>query len=157
MVYLVNWKKQNGHTELFYDLAVFVESYPRYNLAEMSKVLASGVAVFEDEEVRIEKKAIIIVPKPDFPPMFFWDLKYDRIDWAASSATVIQRVLERGMPEHWQELQRFYGREIIVTALKELITYLPDECIDEASLYFDIKKEEMLCYKRKQSQPKLWR
>jgi hypothetical protein len=155
-VYLVTWKKQNGRIELFYDLEVFAASYPRYNLPEISSALASGIAVFEDEDIRIERKVVTTIPKPDLPPMFFWDFKYDRIDWAGSPGTIIQRILERGMPEHWQELKRFYGLETITTALKELITYLPDECIDEASLYFNIKKEEMLCYKRKQSQPKLW-
>jgi len=155
-VYLVSWKSQDGHVELFYDLEVFFASYPRYSQPEVSKALTSGVAAFEDDELRIEKKAIIIVPKPDFPPMFFWDLKYDKIDWVASFATVIQRILERGMPEHWQELKRFYGYETIIIALKEIITYPPDTCIDEASSFFKLKKEEMLCFKRKQSQPKLW-
>ncbi len=156
-VYLVHWKKQQGRIELFYDLAIFVKSYSRYSLPEISEVLASGIAIFEDEDVRIENKVVITAPKPSFPPMFFWDLNYDRIDWIGSISTVIQRILERGMPEHWAELQRFYGQQTIITALRETITYLPDECIDEASLYFNIKKEEMLCFKRKQSQPKLWR
>ncbi|WP_198666964.1 DUF6922 domain-containing protein [Taibaiella helva] len=157
IIYFVTWKKQKRHVEFFYDLNVFVESYPRYVLSKISQELASGIAVFEDEDVRIEEREIVTAPKPDFAPMFFWDLRYDKIDWAGSSTTVIQRILERGMPEHWNELKRFYGEETIIIALKEKITYLPDECIDEASLFFNLKKEEMLCYRRKQSQPKLWR
>lgn len=155
-VYLVKWKNAPEHLEIFDSLSTFTDSYSRYNGQEISIALASGIARFEDDAIRLERRAVTTAPKPDFPSMFFWDFHYDRIDWRASANTVIQRILERGMPEHWQELKRFYGQDTIITALKELITYLPDACIDEAALYFDVRKEEMLCYKRKRSQPMLW-
>jgi len=156
-VYLVNWKKQKNHIEIFDDLLVFVASYPRYNLDVLSKALAFGSTVFEDEDVRIEKKAIVSSPKPDFPRMFFWDFNYDLTNWKESSTTIIQRIIERGtVAEHWQELVRYYGKKTIINELKETITYLPDDSINEASLYFKINKEDMLCYKRKQSQTIHW-
>ncbi len=156
ILYLVTWKKQARHIELFYDLEIFVKSYPRYNLPEVGNMLASGIGVFEDEELRIEQKAVTRSVKPDFPPMFFWEMKYDKINWRGCSTTVIQRVLDRGMPEHWQELKRFYGRKTIIAALKDNITYLPESCMEEVSAYFNIPKVEMLCFKRMQSMPKLW-
>jgi hypothetical protein len=155
-VYLVTWKKQDGHTEIFGSLSVLIKSYPAHGFEELEKTLAFGRSVFENEDVRIEKKAIVTIPKPDFPRVFFWDFNYDKLDWKENYVMVIQRILERGMPEHWQELERFYGKETITLALREKVSFLPDECIDEASSFFNIKKEEMLCYKRKQSQPKLW-
>ncbi len=156
-VYLVNWEKQQSHIEIFDDLLVFTSSYPRYSLDTLSKTLAFGITVFEDEDVCIEKKTVLSSPKPDFPRMFFWDFNYDSIDWKGNSATVIQRMIERGTSaEHWPELIRYYGKETIVNALKDTITYLPEESIHEASLYFKINKEDMLCYKRKQSQPVHW-
>lgn len=156
-VFLVNWKKQKSHLEVFDDLEVFCASYPRFDLNELIDAFSFGKTVFEQEEVRIEKKAIIQQAKPDLPRMFFWEFNYDLIDWNNSRAMVVQRVLERGMPEHWQELSRYYGVNNIIDSLKEEITYLPDECIDDASSFFNLKKEEMLCYKNKLSQPKLWR
>lgn len=155
-VYLVTWKKQDGHTEIFGSLNVLIKSYPAHGFEELEKTLAFGRSIFENEDVRIEKKAIVTIPKPDFPRVFFWDFNYDKLDWKENYVMVIQRILERGMPQHWQELERFYGKETIALALREKVSFLPDECIDEASSFFNIKKEEMLCYKRKQSQPKLW-
>jgi len=155
-VLLVSWKKQRGHVEIFDTLEVFILSYPRYGTVELNQALAYGNAFFEDDDVHIERKAVIVRQKPDFPRAFFWDFNYDKINWNANADTVIQRVLERGNVTHRQELERFYGRPSIVQALKDKITYLPDEVIDEASSFFNLKKEEMLCYKRKQSQPIHW-
>lgn len=156
-VFLVNWKKQKGHLEVYDDLEVFCASYPRFDLNELIDAFSFCKTVFEHDEVHIEKKAIVLKAKPDLPRMFFWEFNYDVIDWEDSRAMVIQRIIERGMPEHWQELNRFYGLQNIIFSLKEEVTYLPDECIDNASSFFNLEKEEMLCYKNKLSQPKLWR
>ena len=156
VVYLVNWKTQKNHVEIFDNLNVFAASYPKYDLSVLNDALAFGKTVFENEDVRIEKKAVVSDAKPGFPRMFFRDFNYDLIDWHGSFVTVIQRILERGSTEHWTELVRFYGKETIIDALKEKITFLPDECIEEASLFFNLNKEDMLCYKRKQSQKIPW-
>ena len=94
--------------------------------------------------------------KPAFGSKWFWDMDYDRIDWQASYKSVVARIIERGGPEHWEELIRFYGRGIVVEALKREIVFLPDYAIENASSYFCIEKEEMLCYIRKQSKPGHW-
>ena len=65
-------------------------------------------------------------------------------------------ILDRGFEKHWRELERFYGKPAIIAALREKVAYLTDESIDEASSFFNLEKEEMLCYKRKQSMIKLW-
>jgi len=155
-VYLVRWKQQKNHIEIFDTLDTFAASYPGYDLPVLKCALAFGNTVFEDDDVYIEKKAIVSAPKPNFPRRFFWEFNYDKIDWQANADTIIQRILERGSSTHWQELIRYYGKENIVTSLKESIAFLPDECIDEASLFFNINKEDMLCYKRKQLQQIPW-
>ena len=155
-VYLVNWKNQKGHVEIFDSLDVFSQSYPRYGLELLQEALAFGKTLFEDAIVRIEKKAVVRNPKPDFPRGFFWDFNYDKLDWQKGYITVIQRIIERGNTDDWQELIRFYGRDQIIDSLKNKIAFLPDERIDEASVYFKLNKEELLCYIRKLSQPKLW-
>jgi hypothetical protein len=155
-VYLVNWKNQKGHVEIFDSLEVFVQSYPAYGLELLQEALGFGKTLFEDATVRIERKAVVRNPKPDFPRGLFWDFNYDKFNWQKGYVTVIQRIIERGNTADWQELIRFYGRDKIIESLKNEITFLPDEKIDEASVYFKLNKEELLCYIRKQSQPKLW-
>lgn len=155
-VFLVHWKQQKNHVEIFDTLDTFAASYPRYSLPVLTDALAFGNTVFEDDDVSIEKKTIISAPKPDLPRRFFWEFIYDKIDWQENASTVIERILERGSTPHWQELIRYYGKEYIITSLKECITFLPNECIEETSLFFNIKKEDMLCYKRKQLHPGHW-
>lgn len=156
-VYLVNWKHEREDIEIFNSLVVFAESYPRYDLELLQEALAFGKTVFENEEVRIEKKAVVSSPKPDFLRPFFWDCNYDKIDWQQVYVFVMQRILERGNEQDWQELIRYYGIDKITHALKHEITYLPDERIKEASVYFKLNMEDLLCYIRKQSMPKHWR
>jgi hypothetical protein len=155
-VYLVTWKNQKSHVEIFDSLAVFAQSYPGYSLDMLRDALAFGKTLFEDATDRVEKKAVVRNPKPDFPRGFFWDFNYDKFDWQKGYVTVIQRILERGNATDWLELNRFYGADKIIGSLRNEITFLPDERIEEASVYFKLNKEELLCYIRKQSQPKLW-
>jgi uncharacterized protein DUF6922 len=54
----------------------------------------------------------------------FWDFDYEKINWQASYRTIIERVVERGNPEDWQELIHFYGKEKIIATLKNEIKSL---------------------------------
>ena len=94
--------------------------------------------------------------KPDLAPKWFWDFDYNKIDWQTSYKTIIARILERGNEKEWKELIRFYGRERVMSVLKNEIVYLPDYAIEEVSRYFPIPKEEMLCYTRRQLRPEHW-
>jgi hypothetical protein len=94
--------------------------------------------------------------KPDFSPKWFWDFDYNKIDWQVSYKTVIGRIIERGNEKEWTGLIRFYGKDTVLNALKNEIVYLPEYAIDEASKYFLIPKEDMLCYTRRQSRPAHW-
>jgi len=94
--------------------------------------------------------------KPDFSPKWFWDFDYNKIDWQASYKTIIARIIERGKEKEWMELIRFYGRDKVVNTLKNEILFLPDYAIEDASKFFSIVKEEMLCFTRKQSMQGHW-
>jgi hypothetical protein len=94
--------------------------------------------------------------KPNLDKGLFWDWRYDEIDWQKTYRSIIERVLERGTSEEWDEITRFYGKPKIITALKEEIKFLPDYIIDRVSSYFNIRKEEMACYKRKQLRKGQW-
>jgi hypothetical protein len=94
--------------------------------------------------------------KPKLDKKFFWDFDYDQMNWQASYKTVIARTIERGSEQEWIELVKFYGRDMVIAALKKEIIFLPDYAINDASNYFSIDKQEMLSYLRKQSKPNHW-
>jgi hypothetical protein len=94
--------------------------------------------------------------QPALAPKWFWDFDYNKIDWLASYKTIIERIVERGSEREWNEIIRFYGRDKVLNTLKYDITFLPDYAIDEVSKYFEIGKEEMLCYTKKQAKPGHW-
>jgi hypothetical protein len=101
-------------------------------------------------------KSTAIVEKPDLPKHLFWDFVYDKIDWKGDYTTVMERVLERGSRQNWEEMIRFYGNKKVITALKKEIKFLADYAIEEVCAYFPLRKEELLCYTRKQSRPGHW-
>ena len=103
----------------------------------------------------MEEKAAIS-DKPDLPKRLFWDFRYDDIEWREEYRTVIARVIERGSEEQWQEMIRFYGEAFVLSALKTEIVFLADYAIEEVCTYFHLRKENLLCYIRKQSRPQHW-
>lgn len=54
--------------------------------------------------------------KPDISKLrkvFFWDTTFDRIDWKQNKIAVIKRVFSRGTEIEWEEIIRFYGKEVV--------------------------------------------
>lgn len=94
--------------------------------------------------------------KPVLLKRLFWDWRYDKIDWQNLYPSIIARVIERGTDEEVQELIRFYGKDKVINALMKEILYLPDYAVDKATNYFNIKKEELACYARKQLRRGHW-
>lgn len=101
-------------------------------------------------------KKLVVQEKPNLPRRLFWDFRYDDIEWREEYLTVIERVLERGSKEEWAEMIRFYGEEKVIHAIKKEIKFLADYAIDDVCAYFPLRKEELLCYTRKQSRPGHW-
>ncbi len=93
---------------------------------------------------------------PNLPARLFWEYDLERTDWQRDSVGIIERVLERGTHDEWAELVRFYGIEKVLHILKEEIRFLFDEVIEDACVYFRLKKEDLLCYRRKQTNPSNW-
>ncbi len=46
-------------------------------------------------------------------PVLFWDTELENIDWEKHKKSVIKRAFERGNKEEQEEIQRFYGKEIV--------------------------------------------
>ena len=96
------------------------------------------------------------IDRPNLDRKYFWEFVYDKIDWRVSYRTVIQRILERGEKQDWEELIRFYSEDKVVSTIKDEIAYMPDDIIQETCDFFHLKKEQLRCYIRKQSLPRHW-
>ena len=57
---------------------------------------------------------------------------------------VIARIVERGGQDQIDEIVRFYGREKVITSIRDEIFFLPNYAIENALKFFpELKKEEM--------------
>jgi len=64
-VVLVYWKSKPGEQfEVFSNLKNFCLSYNQFNYNTLNNYLGKAKTAFENEEVRIERKIIIMKPKP---------------------------------------------------------------------------------------------
>ncbi len=67
-----------------------------------------------------EEKRKQNIDKPDIMKLrtvLFWDTKIENINWQKQKKAVIKRVFERGNDLEKQEIERFYGKEIVVDIL----------------------------------------
>ena len=55
-----------------------------------------------------------------FSSTIFWDTKIENIDFINHRSYVINRVLERGNEEEICEIVKFYGKDVIITSLRNL-------------------------------------
>ncbi|REH00105.1 DUF6922 domain-containing protein [Flavobacterium aquicola] len=94
---------------------------------------------------------------PNLHPKFFWEFIYDKINWERSYKMVIARIVERGGQDQIDEIVRFYGREKVITTVRDEIYFLPNYAIEDALKFFpELKKEEMYCYLNRKDKPYHW-
>ncbi len=93
---------------------------------------------------------------PNLHKRLFWEFRFDEIDWQKDSTTVIERVVERGSLEEWDEMLRFYGERKVKNTLKKHTTYLTDRAIKKVCASFKLKPGDLKCYIRKRSRAQLW-
>jgi hypothetical protein len=94
---------------------------------------------------------------PNLDPKIFWEFIFDKINWELSYKMVIARIIERGGQDEIDEIVRFYGREKVITAVRDEIYFLPNYAIEDALKFFpEIKKEEMYCYLNRKDKPYDW-
>jgi hypothetical protein len=93
-----------------------------------------------------------IDPNSTIPPRLLWDVDLDLFDWEKGKAFVVERVIERGMPQDFYTLFRMYGGVEGVREIAKNIKHFrwPHDAAF-VSMAFDIKEEEMECYKRQRS------
>ena len=93
--------------------------------------------------------------KPNLRQPLFWDVDYDNIQWNKNYRFVIERVLERGTFDEWQEIKQYYGLEKIQEAALQA-RWLDNTTLSFCSNYFDIPKEQFRCYTLKSLNPAPW-
>ncbi len=157
-VVVVQWKRFAGtEVDVFSSLKGFCDSYPNYNYHTLSNYLSKKKIPFENDDIRIERQALIQkVKRPDLPKVLFWDFDFDKVDWNRSYRTIIERVLDKGDSRDWEEMIKFYGRENVIKALKTDITYLSDMTMEAVCKYFQLSKEKLRCYTKKQLHQGHW-
>ena len=157
-VILVYWKKlESNNMEVFSSLKNFCDSHPSYSYHTLSNYLSKKKVAYENSEIRLERKPIQTQsPKPDLPKRLFWEFDYENLDWQRSYRSIIERVLEWGSPQEWENMITFYGRESVIKALQEDISYLTDQAVRAVTTYFLLQKSELKCYTKKQSQKEHW-
>lgn len=90
------------------------------------------------------------------PKRLLWDMDLEKFDYQKNKKIVVQRVIEEGYPEDYNIIFAMYGgisgvREII----KQIHQFRYAQDIAFICMAFDLKKEELECYKRKQLREKL--
>ncbi|WP_268225796.1 DUF6922 domain-containing protein [Sinomicrobium oceani] len=94
---------------------------------------------------------------PKLHPKFFWEYRFDGIDWEGSYKMVIGRIIERGGQKEIDEIVRFYGFGKVIRTIRDEIYFLPDYAIERALKFFpELIKEEMYCYLNRKGKPYHW-
>ncbi len=67
-------------------------------------------------DIKKEKEKLVDKRTPNLKlvrPVLFWDTNITKIDWELHKAYIIQRIFERGNQQEKEEIERFYGKEVV--------------------------------------------
>ena len=96
-----------------------------------------------------------IKPNTQIPKKLLWDVDWNNFDLQKNKKMVVQRVIEYGLPEDYNTIFQLYGgvsgvRKII----KEISHFRYPQDISFVCMAFNLKKENLKCYKRQQLREK---
>jgi nicotinamide mononucleotide adenylyltransferase len=92
---------------------------------------------------------------PVFNRRIFWDVDFEKIDYDAKAAFVIERVFERGDVQDIRNCRRYYGDETVAEALVNA-RFLSEITMYLASAILDRPLKDFRCYTLRQSNPQLF-
>ncbi len=84
-----------------------------------------------------------------------WEYDFDKIDWQQLKDVIIHRVIERGRMNDFYAILNLYGIDGVKEAIKRIPFLNPKDMAFVCSI-FDIKKEDLKCYSRKQLKNQHW-
>ena len=93
--------------------------------------------------------------KPIFDKRIFWDVHFDKIDYDAKAAFVIERVFERGDVQDIRNCRPYYGDDKIRDVLLN-VKFLSLTTLYLASAVIDRPIEAFRCYTLRQLNPELF-
>jgi hypothetical protein len=107
--------------------------------------LCKKIIMWFDWQNKVKQQAIAI------PKHLLWDMDLENFDLQKNKKIVVQRVIEDGLPEDYDTVFSLYGgvagvREII----KQIHHFRYPQDIAFVCVAFNLKKEELECYKRQQ-------
>ena len=90
--------------------------------------------------------------QPKVRHSLLWEYDLTGFDWQYMRALVVERVIERGWDEDYYALFALYeGIEGVRKIIRDEVLLLSDKDIAFVCAAFNLKKEELKCYIRKQS------
>lgn len=84
-----------------------------------------------------------------------YDVDSPSWDWQKMKRIVVQRVIEYGRLQDWYAMFQMYGGHNNVRSIILEIPYLTPKSMAFVCVLFDIKKDDLKCYKREQSRKRL--
>ena len=88
-------------------------------------------------------------------PALFWDLNIPEMNEQKNERIIIERVITLGNLDEWKAIVNYYGLEDIKSVVLKAGNLDP-KTISFIETYLNIRKEELRCYKKKQSAPQFW-
>lgn len=93
---------------------------------------------------------------PKVKASLLWEYDLTNFDWQRMRALVVERVIERGWDEDYYAIFSLYkGIEGVKKIIRDEVLILSDKEIAFVCAVFNLKKEELKCYIRKQSRQAL--
>lgn len=94
--------------------------------------------------------------QPKVKHSLLWEYDLSGFDWQYMRALVVERVIERGWDEDYYALFALYGGiEGVRKIIRDEVLILSDKDIAFVCTAFNLQKEELKCYIRKQSRQAL--
>lgn len=82
-------------------------------------------------------------------PELLWEYNLDTFDWQEMRAIIVERVLELGNLSDFVAIFQLYGKRKVRDIIKNEVRHLSPKTYNFTKIHFNLKDEDMLCYKRK--------
>jgi hypothetical protein len=93
--------------------------------------------------------------KPVLSKQAFWDVDMSKIDYVKNARHVVEKVIERGKAEDFDNVLNFYGFEK-VKDLALQANWLSDVSINFCCILFKVTPTDFKCYEKKQLNRQHW-
>ena len=85
-----------------------------------------------------------------------WEYDLNEFDWQRGKVVVVQRVIEMGEPEDFFAAFDLYGGMVGFREIIKSVPYLNALDMHFVCTFFNLKREDLRCYTKKQSSLELW-